>query len=344
MNIGEINKIREENRLLNEQEIKEKKIILKSKPQNILLILNNTCNLKCVMCKDYRPSKYIIPDLLFNDIMDNMKFFESFSCQGGEPLLFHKFDSIVDKAKEFYTHLNITTNGQLLKENLLKKMCNLSVTIHISIDGFDKETYEGIRKGASFDILKDNLKNLKSIKKEKGFEELKYELFMVPQKLNYTQVCKAMDFAKLYDFVGIRFMQVRGFKKDSFMLNDEEYNIVKKQIYECINLSNNEKVRIDTDIPMDYENTPDLKDYLIKDFNDICLVPWKSISIQKFGNVSLDCLCNFSRRESVNTLEEAWNSKYIQDIRKGLIEKKPISSCRNCYKNNLYKENEKYGK
>ena len=338
MNIEEINKIREENRLLNEQEIKEKRIILKSKPQSILLILNNICNLKCVMCKDYRPSKYIISDLLFNDIMDNMKFFESFSCQGGEPLLFDKFDVIVDKAKEYHTHLNITTNGQLLNENLLKKMSNLSVTIHISIDGFDKETYENIRKGASFDVLKDNLKCLKDIKNQKGFEELNYELFMVPQKLNYNQVYKAIDFAKLYNFVGIRLMQIRGFKKDIFMLNSEEETIVKKQIYECINLSKNDNIRIDTDIPMNYENTPELKDYLIKDFNNICLIPWKSISIQKFGKVSLDCLCNFSKRESVNTLEQAWNNEYIQEIRNGLIKNKAISSCRNCYKNNIFKK------
>ena len=57
MDILDIQKVREENRLLNEKEIKEKKIVLKSKPQNILLILNNVCNLKCIMCEEFMPHK-----------------------------------------------------------------------------------------------------------------------------------------------------------------------------------------------------------------------------------------------------------------------------------------------
>lgn len=340
MDFFEIQKIREENKLLNEQEIGERKIFLKSKPQSMLLILNNTCNLKCVMCREHLPCKYIIPDSLFYDIVNNMKYFDSFSCQGGEPLLFDKFNVILDKTKEFHTHLNITTNGILLNENLIKKMCDMSIILHISIDGFDKTTYESIRVGASFDVVKENLKLLSSIKNKKGYEKLRYELFMVPQKLNYTKVDDAVNFAKQYGFTGIRFIQIKGRGYENFLLNNIESSFVKEQIMKCIDRVKNENLNINitTDIPLNYQKTKDLQKYLIKDFKDICLVPWKTISIQKFKKISLDCLSDFKKSFTADTLEQAWNSQYIQDIRKGLIENKPVSSCVNCYKNKLFND------
>ena len=341
MDILDIQKVREENRLLNEKEIKEKKIVLKSKPQNILLILNNVCNLKCIMCEEFMPHKYIISDTLFYDIVNNMKYFDSFSCQGGEPLIFDKFNIILDKTKKFHTHLNITTNGILLNESLIEKMYDMSIILHISIDGFDKKTYESIRVGASFDVLKKNLQLLNSIKNKQGYKQLRYELFMVPQKLNYTKVVDAVDFAKQYGFSGIRFLQIRVYANKNCLLNNEESSFVKKQIIACMERVKIEElnINIDTDIPLDYddERTNCLKNYLIKDFRDICVAPWKTISIQKFQQVSIDCLCNFKKADVVKTLEDAWNSQYIQKIRKGLVANKPFSSCMNCYKNSLFK-------
>lgn len=353
MNIEEINKIREENRLLNEQEIKEKKVILKSKPQNILVILNNICNLKCIMCDDYLPSKYIISDDLLESIFNNMVYFDSFSCQGGEPLLYDKFSLVVEKVKDFKNKFLFTTNGLLLTEEKIKKLQDVEkVHINISIDGFDKKTYEDIRVNGNFYLLKENLQILKYYKNK--FKDLTYELMMVPQKRNYDSIRKAFDFAIENDFSGIRFLNlVNNTKNNNICLNNNELDVVKKQIYECIKIKyvNKYSININTDIDLDqnkliecnmnYNDTDILEHFDSNNVIDICKAPFTNIVIHKFGAISLDCMCGFDIREKVNSLEEAWNNQYMQQIRKGLIENKPVSSCRNCYKDNFFKQTNK---
>jgi len=39
-----------DNKILNENEINEGKIILKSKPLTLRIVITNLCNLECVMC------------------------------------------------------------------------------------------------------------------------------------------------------------------------------------------------------------------------------------------------------------------------------------------------------
>ena len=337
MNILDVDKIKEQNKLLNEQEIKEGKVVLKSKPQKGLFILDDICNLKCIMCSyPHKTDNYRVKEELFNSVIDNMKYFYELSCQGGETLLFNKFDELLDKAKENDVQLTFTTNAQLLTKDVINKLKNLKVYIHISVDGFDETTYESIRVGGSFFKLCENLKYLVEIKDNKEFQNLCYDMFMVPMKQNYQQVEKALDFALKYKFHGIRFLQIRG--AENCLPNEDEQNYIKKQIYE--NFKKIKKfdlqISIDSDIPLDYHKTNDLSTTLINNFSNICKYPWTNIAIQRFGTVSLDCLCDFKNNEIINTLDDAWNSQYMQEIRKGLIENKPISSCKTCYRNNLF--------
>ena len=240
----------------------------------------------------------------------------------------------------------------LTEENIKKFQGIEKVHISISIDGFDKKTYEDIRVNGNFDLLKENLQILKHYKNK--FKNLTYALMMVPQKRNYDSIIKAFDFAVENDFCDIRFLNLNDNRK-SIILNNEELNIVKRQIYECIEskYKNNYNISINTNIDLEKEKLieynpnfnykeTDILNYFDNNSN-ICKAPFTNILIHRFRKVSLDCLCNFSIGKTINTLDEAWNSKYMQKIRKGLLENDPISSCKNCYKYNIVNENKNKG-
>ena len=50
LQVREITEQQKANTFLNQNEMKEGKLILQSKPQRLVLELTNACNLKCIMC------------------------------------------------------------------------------------------------------------------------------------------------------------------------------------------------------------------------------------------------------------------------------------------------------
>lgn len=350
MDILEINKIKEENRLLNEQEIKERKIILKSKPQTLLLITDNICNLKCIMCGEVTSQRYKVANSLFNSVINNMKYLYEFTCQGGEPLLFDRFDILVQEAKKNNTFFRFTTNALLLNKQQIYKFKNMNVAIHISIDGFDKQTYESIRINGSFDVLKGNLKVLKELKEQEEFKNIKYILFMVVMNKNYNKIKDCLSFALEYGFDSIRLLKLNGDNVKQYLPNLEETNVVYNQISECLKRIKKENLQICLDIDPAlgykkvYDNIPShtnnnvsctTKNVL---HNIICKQAFRTLLISRDSYVSLDCLCNIMPKYKVETIEQGWNSVYLQQIRKGLIENIPFDMCKRCYENNLFKQ------
>lgn len=133
------------------------------------------CNLRCRMCYMSDPAKRPSPlkeTQLTNETLDYLSksFFPyALKLQIGcatEPTLYPQLSSIIKKGKEFgVPYISMTSNGQLLSYKKIEDLIKSGLDeLTLSIHGFEKEVYENMMPGASFEKLKDLIADLKLIK------------------------------------------------------------------------------------------------------------------------------------------------------------------------------------
>ncbi len=153
---------------------KRKKTYLSSLPVRLWVELASTCNLRCVMCpnKDLPENDRGFMDFeVFKKIIDEASEFvsEVNLYHRGESLLHLQIGEMIKYARENGLYTKIHTNGTLLDENLVNKLLESGLhKITFSYDAYDKETYEKIRVGASYESVMRNIARLLKLKKEKN--------------------------------------------------------------------------------------------------------------------------------------------------------------------------------
>lgn len=130
----------------------------------------NNCNAQCVMCpKGQKGTGKMeqMTDALFEKIVLELAPYREWIemiClnSDGEPLLDQKIAQRIRRLKETgISHVNISTNASLLTEEKVLELINSGLDdIRISIDGYTKDTYEKIRKGLKYDVVKANVEQL----------------------------------------------------------------------------------------------------------------------------------------------------------------------------------------
>lgn len=130
--------------------------------------LTRRCNSNCIMCM--RPSLPVYPDVTENQlrrVLSQLPNTINFSPHGyGEPLIHPKFlDFMRIVAKKKFT-IRLVTNGLLLDASLCQSFleeCRPDY-IRFSLDAGEKSRYEEIRRGCSFDVLVENIKDAVSLR------------------------------------------------------------------------------------------------------------------------------------------------------------------------------------
>ena len=139
-------------------------------PASVMIELNNTCNLHCKMCgtKSARRKKGNM------DISDYRRVIEEVSQLGirnvtlythGEPLLYPNLPDVVRIAKEKNLTVSISTNGNLLSEELGRELLSAGLDVlRYSVEGASKLSYEKIRIGGNFNRLFSNMQQFKKLR------------------------------------------------------------------------------------------------------------------------------------------------------------------------------------
>ncbi len=142
-----------------------------SRPSHLVIELTAACNASCIMCDkqeslrakshmDYHLFKQIVIDAK----KSNIKIFQlSFY---GESLLYPKLVEAILYIRRLIPEAFITliTNGMLLTQKYAKKILDANIdSIVVSIDGNNKEEYERIRVGLKWDVLRENIINLRKL-------------------------------------------------------------------------------------------------------------------------------------------------------------------------------------
>lgn len=166
-------------------------------PQEIHMESSSRCNSRCLTCprdEITRPLGEMGKNLFERAVEEteghNLEYIHLHL--NGEPLYLPIDDLVerIDYAKTFNptTKIVMFTNGSMLDEHRANKLLQSQLdTLVISVDGGNKEDYEKIRRGLSWDTL---LKNVKYLMERKA--ELRSKLYVmsaiVPQKANETSV------------------------------------------------------------------------------------------------------------------------------------------------------------
>ncbi len=135
-----------------------------SLPEKIYIESTNMCNLSCTMC--FRHSWIEEPGgrmglnvflSLANELKDLSSVKECFFGGMGEPLTHPDICSMI-RAVPKRIKRTMITNGTLLSRAMSHKLIDAGLDeLWISMDGFDKTTYEEIQRGAIFQKITENL-------------------------------------------------------------------------------------------------------------------------------------------------------------------------------------------
>ncbi|HEX9655084.1 MAG TPA: radical SAM/SPASM domain-containing protein [bacterium] len=147
-------------------------------PKRIVLESTNHCNLRCPSCVTgirWRKDRGFMDFEVFKKVVDEISLHEEcfyISLQGGGEPLLHK------RIFDFFAYLDyknpqirsqISTNGTLLNEENASRIFDSPLKeIVFSVDGFKKETFERLRKGAGYDNVLSNIMRFLSRNKQMG--------------------------------------------------------------------------------------------------------------------------------------------------------------------------------
>ncbi len=277
------------------------------KPASLSLELTDACDLKCLYCNNplfAYPRIFMKEDVLSSIIksLQNSSI-DRVRVGGGEPTLHPKFSMFSRKLSDVTPFLSIVTNAQWKKDDIAEVLISNYDLIEISVDAGGAETYEKSRKGASYDLLVQNMVKLHSLKRKmKSSVHINIRFMVRPS----NDLSKNQE----YDF----------WKKHSdsimpqYIVQPSESSYVE-DVYKSVHIEN--------DV---YPN---------------CTLPFKDIQIRANGNIPL-CQVSGSATVAAkkkiignvnnNSIQEVWTGPELVTIRKAHRERnhKDMEICKGC--------------
>jgi radical SAM protein with 4Fe4S-binding SPASM domain len=299
-------------------------------PYMIDWAITNRCNLMCLHCRG-------VTDEGLNDktILRIAREIPALKpewviIEGGEPLLSDELFEILGILHENNIKTYLISNGMLFNAEFAKRFAELTINLIISIDGADKNSYEKIRKGASFEKLKESV----AIANEYGILD---SCTITVGKHNYHQTGKLFEFVKGIGFKKITFLGLKPCKDyESYFLNSEEY----EEFFFTV-------IKYQKDYGMDvYVDEPFFKPFLKKHNIDYSPGSWNGIMVPGTSRCILGKYmfietngdikpCTFSPVATANakerSLNEIWgnvqNTDLVKQVQDFSTRKGPCKGC-----------------
>jgi len=260
-------------------------------PDIAAIEITNFCNLRCIMCpysKMTRKKQHMKFET-FKKIVDEIKNYPqglSWFHMFGEPLLHPKVFDFIKYGKKVGLKIGISTNCTVLDKEKSRKLLKFNIDkIILCLDGNTKKTYEKLRKGAKFEIVKNNIINFLDMKKRGNFSKPHIILQLVKNKYNENEI---ESFKKEW-------------KDKVDEINISEFGEWGGQVDEISKLSTMKK----------------------RNLRFPCEYIWHILAIHSDGNVTICCV-DFDKKISLGNVKnqkiyDIWNSKEMKKLREQQI-------------------------
>lgn len=303
-------------------------------PSTFSLELTNKCNLHCIMCpREYEYGKCMVPgemptDLAKKLVDETYPYVQSMGLTGmGETLFAPNLVEVASyiKSKKKSIVIFISTNANF--PDFIDKARNVLPyidTIQVSTDGVG-ETYESVRKGASFSLLEHNLSQLVPMAQKENVDVM---LNMVVNKRNFISMAPLIEFAALHDIKYVRLTPINLVSIPSIHPDYYEFFASPEFIKE-----RDRAIEICKKYP-DIEVTG-LNEHNAKTSIKECPFMWNHYQVNYDGEVPPCCAKPFSKEYSfgnVNdkSLKDVLNSEAALKFRYPVKKGKAPEFCKNC--------------
>ena len=198
--------------------------ILMYKGLLIDLELTNSCNASCIMCpRHVIKSEGFLKEEIFKKIIRKVKkdkIKELYFCGLGEPLLHPKIADFIGYCIKNKINTSLNTNGYLFNPEMQDKLIKKGLKkVIFSIPSINKEIFERIHKGLSYDIVMNHLKE--AIKRK----EIDVSLNIVISQLNRNNIKELIEFCNDYH------LSYTWFRINNRGIQDFNYDLILKKKY-----------------------------------------------------------------------------------------------------------------
>jgi MoaA/NifB/PqqE/SkfB family radical SAM enzyme len=174
-------------------------------PMKLEFNIHNACNLQCIMCHGLASSSIRTrreglaamgnpyDDSFVDQLEPYLPHVVETDFMGGEPFLiplYQKIWTLIGRVNPA-TRVCILTNGTILDDRIKKTLESINCWIHVSIDSFRKETYETIRRGASYDEVMANARYFQALMAERGLPVI---WRLCPMRLNWPELPDTLQY------------------------------------------------------------------------------------------------------------------------------------------------------
>lgn len=157
--------IRKRNNYLLDKSYKKNSLVVKGYPNGLMFEPFSKCNYHCPLCPSglgiLKRDNYIMTFDNFKNYLKPLRFTTEYVTlwHFGEPFLNNELDKFVRYCRKYYIETQISTNGSLMKGELLERLFLAGVDrLIISLDTNDADIYPRYRVGGEFSEIIENIK------------------------------------------------------------------------------------------------------------------------------------------------------------------------------------------
>ena len=173
------------NRLFIEYDSYKKNIEVSYYPTNLQIEHTNICNSKCIMCEHFFTRNHngkFVDESFIEKLKPILPYLEKITLHGmGEPFLHPNISEFIKLYDAYGIKMTAATNGMIMSEELASLIGKAFYSLTVSCDGCTQNTFEGIRKGLSFEKF---LSNIKLLRKKCPTLEMKMSTVAMRQNLH----------------------------------------------------------------------------------------------------------------------------------------------------------------
>ncbi len=321
----------EKNSKKNIEELESGKIVLQSYPRRLVFELTNACNLNCIMCgrnaADFKPTVFDMD--VFRSFEPLMDIVEEVTLMGwGEPTIHPNFIEMLQIINKHSARKYFCTNGMNLKK-IKDAIFDYNVDVFaVSLDGATDETNGRIRRGSKIDVIKDDLKEIVSIKKERGLRYPWINFVFCAMRSNLHEL---PDLVRLAADIGIEEVKVVYLTVFGNDLMNESLWGHESEVSEVFD----EAVRVGEELGIILK-LPHIsgKDEAGNKLHKDCFVAWRDFFLGSDGYVR-PCMSTpiqfFQYQKDINFME-LWNAPQYQRYREFVNNHDKMDlPCKRCY-------------